>query len=362
MNDYKVPQDVEAEDKLLGPFSFRQFIYLIIVALSGLGAFALFQLFPPLAIIPLPIILFFGALALPIKKDQPMEIYLAAVLSFYLKPRNRLWQPDGVEHLIEITAPKIAEPTRTKGLSQDEAVRRLSYLSDVVDTGGWAIKNAVSQDSSTLHEDFANEARTAEDIFEDTRVSNNINSMIELNDRRRKQQIMQNMDTAKGLSDFTTSTVDEVQDQTFRLQDPRDYYQQAVKTAQPLPNNSIPIDSRQTEGIDDIHLDYNPYPDSIRQSVIQPIISGSPQPAQNPISTAVVNEERPSPKPVQPQLKKQTTSEKPLNSDIMKLVSEGKDLSVETLARQANKIHEKEVSAKKQDEGDLDEEVIISFR
>ena len=75
-----------------------------------------------------------------------------------------------------------------------------------------------------------------------------------------------------------------------------------------------------------------------------------------------MNEERPSPKPVQPQLKKQTTSEKPLNSDIMKLVSEGKDLSVETLARQANKIHEKEVSAKKQDEGDLDEEVIISFR
>ena len=93
MNDYKVPQDVEAEDKLLGPFSFRQFIYLIIVALAGLGAFALFQLFPPLVIIPVPIILFFGALALPIRKDQPMEIYLAAVLSFYLKPRKRLWQP-----------------------------------------------------------------------------------------------------------------------------------------------------------------------------------------------------------------------------------------------------------------------------
>ena len=24
---YKVPQDVEADDKLIGPFSFRQFIY-----------------------------------------------------------------------------------------------------------------------------------------------------------------------------------------------------------------------------------------------------------------------------------------------------------------------------------------------
>ena len=36
---YKVPQDVEADDKLIGPFSFRQFIYLIIVAISGAAAF-----------------------------------------------------------------------------------------------------------------------------------------------------------------------------------------------------------------------------------------------------------------------------------------------------------------------------------
>ena len=30
MAQYKVPQDVEADDKLLGPFSFRQFVYLLI--------------------------------------------------------------------------------------------------------------------------------------------------------------------------------------------------------------------------------------------------------------------------------------------------------------------------------------------
>src|SRR5690349_6970336 len=90
---YKVPQDVEAEDKLIGPFSFRQFIYLIIVAISIAIAWGLSRLLLPLAIIPLPLILFFGALALPLKKDQPMEIYLAAVVSFYLKPRKRLWQP-----------------------------------------------------------------------------------------------------------------------------------------------------------------------------------------------------------------------------------------------------------------------------
>ena len=42
---YKVAQDVEADDKLLGPFTFRQFIYLIIVALAIALAWGLAQLF-----------------------------------------------------------------------------------------------------------------------------------------------------------------------------------------------------------------------------------------------------------------------------------------------------------------------------
>ena len=72
MSIYKVPQDVEAEDKLLGPFSFRQFVFLII-AVVGIGiAYALSQLLLPLFLIPMPVVLFFGALALPLKKDQPL--------------------------------------------------------------------------------------------------------------------------------------------------------------------------------------------------------------------------------------------------------------------------------------------------
>ena len=138
---YKVAQDVEADDKLIGPFSFRQFIYLIIVALAGALAWGLSQIFIPLLIIPVPVIIFFGALALPLRKDQPMEIYLTALVSFYLKPRRRLWIPDGVESLFEITVPKFVEVQRTKDLSQTEAEKRLSYLADIADTGGWAIRH-----------------------------------------------------------------------------------------------------------------------------------------------------------------------------------------------------------------------------
>ena len=46
---YKVPQDVEAEDKLLGPFSMRQFIYLIIAAMGIAIGWALAQVLLPLA-------------------------------------------------------------------------------------------------------------------------------------------------------------------------------------------------------------------------------------------------------------------------------------------------------------------------
>ena len=137
---YKVPQDVEADDKLIGPFSFRQFIYLIIVALAGVAGWGLFQLFPPLVIIPLPVMIFFGALALPLRKDQPMEVYLAAVISFHLKPRKRLWKSDGLTSLIEVVAPKEVELQRTKEFSESEAERRLSYLANIVDSQGWSVR------------------------------------------------------------------------------------------------------------------------------------------------------------------------------------------------------------------------------
>ena len=60
MAQYKVPQDVEADDKLLGPFSFRQFIYLLIAGGGVVAAIGLFQIFPLLAIIPLPVVFFFA--------------------------------------------------------------------------------------------------------------------------------------------------------------------------------------------------------------------------------------------------------------------------------------------------------------
>ncbi|MFZ1360808.1 MAG: PrgI family protein [Candidatus Saccharimonadales bacterium] len=165
---YKVPQDVEADDKLIGPFSFRQFIYLIIVAISGAAAWGLSQLFIPLAIIPLPFIIFFAALALPLRKDQPMETYLSAVVSFYfLKSRRRFWQPDGIDSFVTIIPPKEEGIRRIKDIDEDEATRRLGYLADLVDSHGWSVRGqGVPAPDTSLNRDLYYESQPADDMMD----------------------------------------------------------------------------------------------------------------------------------------------------------------------------------------------------
>lgn len=320
MATYKVPQDVEADDKLIGPFSFRQFIYLIIVALSIGLAYGLSRLFIGLAIIPLPIILLFGALALPLRKDQPMEIYLAAIISFYLKPHKRLWDPDGIESLIEITVPKIVEVQRSKNITQADAEQRFSYLANIVDSGGWAIRGAGTQASPNvaINNDIFLEAQNAEDVLDgNNSVAQTFNSMMSKETDRVRQEAIERMRQAPTAVAPVSTPV----------QPP---------AATPASTYSVPAPAQQAAPV------YNPYP-NIQQTVIQPlddVAHEAAQPAQAPDITP-------------PAQTPSTTSDKPLSADIMNLAN-NPDLSIETIAREAHRIQEKE--------NDMSEEVVISLR
>src|SRR3990167_1086829 len=104
MATYKVPQNVEAEDKLLGPFSFKQFIYLMITAFGVFIAWLFARINGWLVIIPLPFIGVFAILGLYHRPDQPVETYLLAAISFLTKPRKRKWDPEGIVENVRITA------------------------------------------------------------------------------------------------------------------------------------------------------------------------------------------------------------------------------------------------------------------
>lgn len=314
MAGYKVPQDVEADDKILGPFSFRQFIYLIIVAISIGLAVILGKLFVPLAIIPMPIVIFFGALALPLRKDQPMEIFLAAMVSFYLKPRKRLWDPDGIDSLIEITAPKVPEVQRVKDITQDEAQRRLNYLSEIVDSQGWAVRGIGTQQApdSSMVSDVYFAAQQEKDVLDtDNSVAIMFDNKLDKSNLDRKQAM------AKVISG-----------------EPTDYFNSQSKK---------PIIVLENTDQKDTKIEFNPYPD-IQQTVIQPLDE------KNAAKTASAS------KPETPEkyIEKPTpaTSIKAPSADIIKLATND-DLSIATIAREANRINEKQ---------DLQDGIVISWR
>ena len=200
MATYKVPQDVEAEDKLLGPFTFRQFIYLLVSAGGIAVIFGLFQIFPLLAIIPIPVVLFFLILALPLKKDQPMEVYLASIISFYLKPSIRLWMSGQKESTIKITAPKIIEKPRARNITEEEASTRLSFLSNLVDSEGYSIRG-----NSNFNDDVIAETNNVPDIL-DQNSNQVINQMIAKEQANRHATLISNMKAAISNADQVLST------------------------------------------------------------------------------------------------------------------------------------------------------------
>ncbi|MDR0979912.1 MAG: PrgI family protein [Candidatus Nomurabacteria bacterium] len=164
MGSYKVPQDVEAEDKLLGPFSFRQFVYLLIGAgllAAAYGLFSVGGIIALFAIVPVPPALILIILALPLRKEQTMTQYLGSVLKFHLNPKVRVWQPDGIQHDIAIEAPRVEDArSRIRNIGANEASKRLSFLANIVDTEGRAVKE------STLSDNILMESETAPDMFD----------------------------------------------------------------------------------------------------------------------------------------------------------------------------------------------------
>ena len=365
---YKVPQDVEAEDKLLGPFSFKQFIFLLIAAGSIAVAYGLSRILLPLAIIPLPVIIFFGVLALPLRKDQPMEVYLAAIISFILKPKKRLWRPDGIEAMIEVIAPKNEDQQYGKGYSEEEVQRRLSYLANLVDSRGWSVRGVQEPDSS-MREDLYNEAQSIDDLLDDSSTrAQNFDSLLLQKDNLRRQEIMNKMQhQAAPVAEPTPVTPPPT----------------PIPQAEPIIYNHVTPQAstgytpmaivQPTTPDEDIKLVVNPYP-TMNQSVLQPLsqpmnspATATPQPGvyqqptmptavqSQPTTTAVA----PTPE-VQPTSTPETVVEKqpevtipePVSPAIIDLANNHADLSVESIQREANRIKLKEES----------EEVVISLR
>lgn len=147
MATYKVLQDIEADDKLLGPLSLKQFIFaamtigiLVVMFFTATSPAPTFLKGTVILVLLFPLLLT-GFLAAPISRDQPNEVWLLARINFMFRSRRRIWNQDGVKELVTITAPKKLVHIYTNSLSQTEVRSRLQALANTVDSRGWAVKN-----------------------------------------------------------------------------------------------------------------------------------------------------------------------------------------------------------------------------
>lgn len=220
MATYKVLQDIESEDKLFGPFTLKQFIFGALAIVLAFIGFRIFMLPLPLAVrfpvvlVFLPFILIFGFLAAPLGRDQPNDIWLLGRLRFLFKPRVRIWSQDGVSELVTITAPKQDDHVYTNSFTQNEVESRLNALANTLDSRGWAVKNvntnlfaqpgyltnAPSSDRLVSTEELPQEVSNVEvlasdDIFDaaNSATAQHLDMLVQQSTQTHKQQAVQQM-------------------------------------------------------------------------------------------------------------------------------------------------------------------------
>jgi hypothetical protein len=215
--EYKLIQDVEAEDKILGPLTLRQFIFALVATFMFYLCFiAVTKHMLVLLALFLPPALFCAFFAFPFGRDQPTETWALAKLRFWFKPRRRVWNQSGVKELVTITVPKKVERVLTNGLSQTEVKSRLRALTDTIDSRGWAIKHASSSgytqpvvvsggsdrliDITSLPQDVTtDEVSAVDDIMDETNnpIARQFEAMIDQSSQNHRRQLLDQLNNVR---------------------------------------------------------------------------------------------------------------------------------------------------------------------
>jgi hypothetical protein len=130
--EYQVPQFIEVEDKIFGPFTLKQFIYL---AGGGGLSVALFLYVHPLVlaiILIIPVAALSGALAFYRVNNKSFVEMLEAGFNYYTKGRLYLWRKDTETKREVEAAPEPVETRQKLGLSQSK-LHDLAWSLDIKD-------------------------------------------------------------------------------------------------------------------------------------------------------------------------------------------------------------------------------------
>ncbi len=130
--EYQVPQFIEVENKIFGPLTWKQFVFMA----GGIGLSVVIFLYLPFyfaLLLAAPVIIFSIALSFYKVNNRTFIDMLAAGFSFYTKDRLYLWRK---EVKPDETAPQapVALPTREKLTLSGNRLHDLALSLDIQDT------------------------------------------------------------------------------------------------------------------------------------------------------------------------------------------------------------------------------------
>lgn len=140
--EYQVPQFIEVEDKIVGPLTLKQFIY--IAGAAGLCTI-FFVYFPVVValILSAPVIGFAAALSFYKKNGKPFIELLEAGFNYYTKGKLFLWKHEAMaagEKSAAVAAAMAAQKSRDDKLAAPKLTRgklsELAWSLDVKTLGG----------------------------------------------------------------------------------------------------------------------------------------------------------------------------------------------------------------------------------
>lgn len=124
---FLVPQYIEMEDKIVGPLTMNQFLY---VLTGGVLCYLSFTFFDKILSYPLIFISgsFFFSMAFVKFNERPLPKILEALIFYYLRPRERIWhKTEELPELKEETPKKTkAQPPEVSPKSKKEQLKELS--------------------------------------------------------------------------------------------------------------------------------------------------------------------------------------------------------------------------------------------
>lgn len=132
---FTVPQFIDAEDKIMGPLSVRQFIILLVMVLLMFISWKLADL-----VLAGLLIAFWGGLGLVLAfvkiNGQMFHMFLLSFLRTAKKPKLRIWYKDYTKEELTYYSQTMPEHIEEKKPQKKLRRSRLGELSLVVNTGG----------------------------------------------------------------------------------------------------------------------------------------------------------------------------------------------------------------------------------